>query len=116
MGKISLTDVQPGMVLCTDVVGTGERLLLKAGTQLTQDHVRVCLMWGVVDVDVEGVSQADVNGTTSAQLAPSELAAVEARVGALFRHNERGQPVIDELVRLATVRLIRRAAGGFNGR
>ena len=115
MGNIGLADVQSGMVLRADVVATGDRLLLKAGTQLTADHLRICRMWGVVEVDVEGISRADLSARAAARLAPSDLAAVEARVRAVFRHTDRGHPVIDELVRLTTLRLIRRAGGGVDG-
>jgi hypothetical protein len=115
MGNIGLTDVQPGMVLRGDVVATGDRLLLKAGTELTGDHIRIFWMWGVVEIDVEGICQEDLTAKAAAELAPSDLAAVEARVQALFRHNDRRHPVIDDLVRLTRLRLIRRAGAKADG-
>ena len=109
MGNIGLRDVHAGMVLGADVVATGSRLLLKAGAELTDDDLRVFLMWGVVEIDVEGLCRADLAARAAARLAPSEVAAIEARIRALFRHNDPRHPVIDELVRIATLRLIRRA-------
>ena len=114
MGSIGLTEVQAGMVLRADVVAVGDRLLLKTGTELTDGHLRIFSMWGIAEVDVEGVSQADLAAHAAAELAPSDLAAVEAHVQALFRHNDLRDPVIDRLVRLTTRRLIRRAGGGVD--
>jgi hypothetical protein len=114
VGNIGLTEIQAGMVLRADVVAAGDRLLLGAGTELTKGHLRIFSMWGVAEVDVEGVSQADLAAKAAAELTPSDLAAVEARVQALFRHNERRDPVIDRLVQLTTRRLIRRAGGGVD--
>jgi len=115
VGNIGLTDVQAGMVLRADVVAAGDRLLLGAGTELTAGHLRIFSMWGVAEVDVEGISQDDLTAKAAAELAPSDLAAIEARVQALFRHNDPRDPVIDGLVRLTTLRLIRRAGGGGDG-
>jgi hypothetical protein len=114
MGNIGLTDVQAGMVLGADVIATGDRLLLKAGTALTPAHLRIFWMWGVVEVDVEGISQVDLTAKAAAQLAPGEVAAIEARVHALFRHTDRRHPVIDALVGLTTLRLIRQAGGAVD--
>jgi len=111
MGSIGLTEVQAGMVLRADVVAPGDRLLLQTGTELTESHLRIFSMWGVAEVDVEGVSQADLAANAAAELTPSDLAAVEVRVQALFRHNDRHDPIIDRLVELTTLRLIRRAGG-----
>jgi hypothetical protein len=115
MGQISLADVRAGMVLRADVVAAEGRLLLEAGTGLTESHLRVLSMWGVAQVDVEGVSRADLAERAVAELAPAARAAVDRRVQALFRHNDPKDPVIDELLQLATMRLVRRARGETGG-
>ena len=111
MGQITLTDVRAGTVLRADVLAAEGRLLLEAGTALTESHLRVLSMWGVAQVDVEGVSQADLAERALADLAPADRAAVDRRVRALFRHNDPGDPIIGELIQLATMRLVRQARG-----
>jgi len=52
MGVVDLADVRAGMVLHADVVQSEDRLLIAAGTELTEKHLRMLSMWGVVEVDV----------------------------------------------------------------
>ena len=111
MGQISLADARAGMVVRADVLAAEGRLLLEAGTGLTESHLRVLSMWGVAQVDVEGVSQADLAERAVAELGPAGRAVVDRRVQALFRHNPPGDPIIDELIQLATMRLVRLARG-----
>ena len=115
MGVVNLTDVRAGMVLVADVMGAGARLLVVAGTELTEKHLRMLSMWGIDRVNVEGLSLAELIAQAAAALSPSEWVAVETRVQALFRHNDRRHPVIEGLAELATMRLIRQACGGGDG-
>jgi hypothetical protein len=115
MGQISLADVRAGMVLRAAALAPEGRLLLEAGTGLTESHLRVLSMWGVAQVDVEGVSRADLAERAVAELAPVTRAGVDRRVQALFRHNDPSDPVIDELLQLATMRLVQRARGETGG-
>jgi len=115
MGLIGLTEVHAGMILRADVVAQGDRLLLGAGAELSEGHLRIFSMWGVTAVDVEGGSAADVTAKAAAELSPAERAAVEARMDALWRHNDRRDPIVAALVGLTTLRAARRAAGGRYG-
>jgi len=111
MGVVDLADVRAGMVLHADVMQSEDRLLIAAGTELTDKHLRTLAMWGVVEVDIQGLSRADLIAKAAAAMTPGERAAVETQVQTLFRHNDRGHPLIERLVELTTMRLIRQAAG-----
>ena len=115
MGVVDLTDVRAGMVLHADVVQSEDRVLIAAGTELTDKHLRMLSMWGVVEVDIEGLSRAELIAKAAAAMSPGERAAVETQVQTLFRHNDRHHPLIERLVELATMRLIRQAAGTPDG-
>jgi hypothetical protein len=52
MAHISLKHVQPGMVLAADTVAAGNRLLLRAGSEITEAHLQTLRMWDVFGVDV----------------------------------------------------------------
>ncbi len=115
MGEISLADVRIGMTLHADVVAREGRLLLTAGTALTESHLRVLSMWDVAEVDVEGLARADLASAALAGLTPRAREAVDRRLRALFRHSDPTDPVIEALVHLATMRLIRQAPAGAHG-
>ena len=112
MGQISLEDVQPGMVLASDVFAARDRLLLAAGAEISERHLRIFRTWGVGAVDVEGVTRDDIAARAAAGLDPGARAAVEARVQTLFRRTDREHPVVRELMELTILRLVRQAGQG----
>lgn len=99
------------MVLRAGVVAAGGRLLLASGACLTDRDLRLCAMWDVAEVDVEGLSSADLADAALERLAPAARAALDRRVQALFRHNDAGDPVVAALRHAATMRLAREAGG-----
>jgi hypothetical protein len=115
VAHISLKDVQPGMVLAEDAVATGDRLLLRAGSELTEAHLRTLRMWGVFDVDVQGVTREDIIAGAAGPLDPATRDAIELRIDTLFGRAHRTHPLIDELVHLVRLRLVRNARGGSDG-
>lgn len=115
MGLVSLADVEPGMVLRADVVAREGRLLLGAGATLSERDVRLCAMWDVAEVDVEGLSRDDVAGAALSRLSRAERDAIERRVQLLFRHNDPGDPVVAALMHLATMRHARGAESDAHG-
>ena len=61
MAHISLKHVQPGMVLAADAVATGNRLLLRAGDEITETHLQTLRMW-----DIAGVLNAELRQLVAA--------------------------------------------------
>src|SRR5438046_4191717 len=112
MTHISLNDVQPGMVLADDAVAAGDRLLLRAGSELTEAHLRTLRMWGVFDVDVQGVTREDIIAGAARSLDPATRDAIELRIDTLFGLAHRTHPLIDALVHLVRLRFVRNARGG----
>src|SRR5437870_3454294 len=115
MAHISLKHVQPGMVLAADAVATGNRLLLRAGSEITEVHLQTLRMWDVAGVDVQGVSREDVVARAAAQLDAATRDAIEAEIDTHFRFADRSHPLIDELVHLARLRMVLQASGDPDG-
>ena len=115
MGQISVEDVQPGMVLASDVCAAHDRLLLAAGSEISERHLRIFRAWGVATVDVEGVTRDDIAAKAAAGLDPGARVAVEARVATQFRRTDRANPVVRELMELTVLRLVREAGHGRPG-
>jgi hypothetical protein len=107
MGLLTIDDLKPGMVLGGDVKDRNGRNLLSAGTELTEKHLRIFKIWGVLEVDVKGVEQEEVAAQAAAAINPEDLLRAETIVADLFRHTDPEDPVMRELRRSTTIRLAR---------
>jgi hypothetical protein len=99
----------PGMLLAADVRDRNGRLLLKAGTELTDKHLYILRTWGTVEADIAGadVSQECTSGICA--IDPEILAGIEAELTPLFRHTDLTHPAIRELLQ---IRIVREAGHG----
>lgn len=60
MGLTQVDDFKPGMVLAADLTSPQGRMLLPKGSLLTEQHIRTCKIWGIVEGDILGEdSQAE---------------------------------------------------------
>lgn len=98
------------MVLADDLTDRKGRLLIAKGTALTEKHLKICKIWGVVEARIEGISDNDIDEASLNDLDPKDLAQATESVHQRFRHTDMEYPAIRELVRLC----ILRTAGGKN--
>jgi hypothetical protein len=110
MGKISFETLKPGMKLASDVIERSGRVLLRAGTEITEKHLDILRKWGVTEVDALGVS-ADSPGQELEAMDPELLVEAEMKARRLFRHTDPDHPAVGELLRLCALRLARRHSG-----
>jgi hypothetical protein len=111
MGIVRIDQLEPGMVLIADVVDRNERVLLNAGTTLTEKNIRVFRMWGVTEADIQGVATAEPEAAEPEDQTEEEAA---EHVRELFARSNRDHPAMAELMRLATawhVRMIKAKKG-----
>ena len=54
MAKISVDQVQAGMVLAAEVTDKRGRLLIPSGRALDEKHVQALKMWGIAQIEIEG--------------------------------------------------------------
>jgi hypothetical protein len=102
-----LDDLKPGMTLSADLFESGGRLLLPAGTALTDRHLRYFHMWGVAEVEIEGDDRLQ---DPAATVDPATRAAIETRLGDLFRHVDLTHPAAAQVFAYCLARELRRAA------
>src|SRR5829696_3726916 len=57
MGRVATSILKPGMVLSKPVCNDYRQQLAEAGTILDRRVISVLQTWGVIDVDVQGVSE-----------------------------------------------------------
>jgi hypothetical protein len=109
--RLALEDLKPGMTLSVDLLEAGGRLLLPAGTALTERHLRYFQMWGVVHAEIDGGEAAE----TAVPVDPAVQAEIEARITDLFRHTDRSHPAVAQVFAHCVARELRRAAtAGFH--
>jgi hypothetical protein len=112
MGIINLEDIQPGMILETEIQDYSGRLLLGAGSEITEKHLKIFKMWGITKADIRGIEKEEVAVRATAQIDPLLLEEAEAEGRELFRHTDLEHPCIKELFRLITLRMVRHKSGG----
>jgi hypothetical protein len=110
MGLVKLADAHPGMVLARDVRDRTGRLLLRKGLAVTESAMRVFRMWGVGQVDVEGVGSSPEEPISAPAVDEATLEEARAQTDDLFRHTNRQHPMVSELMRLSSDRLAARLA------
>ncbi|WP_320172075.1 HDOD domain-containing protein [Maridesulfovibrio sp.] len=76
--KVYVADLKPGMQLAEDVKGANGRLLLPAGTELAEQHLRVFNIWGVCEVVINGECGEDDEDLMDPQLLEQALEHVES--------------------------------------
>ncbi|MEQ8160098.1 MAG: hypothetical protein ABRQ33_02835, partial [Smithellaceae bacterium] len=55
VGLLNIKNLQAGMILAEDLADATGRLLIAKGTVLTEKHLKICKIWGVVEARIEGV-------------------------------------------------------------
>ena len=112
MGVISIEDLKPGMVLAADVKDRNGRVLLAAGGEITEKHIRIFRMWGATGADVEGVAREQIASEAAAAIEPAMLQEAEGQIRELFARTNMEHPVVKELFRLATLRIVHQRMKG----
>ncbi|MGR9052504.1 MAG: hypothetical protein ACU84J_07640 [Gammaproteobacteria bacterium] len=99
MAKILLNALQPGMVLTEDTVHANGRVLLKAGSVITENHIKIFKTWGVSYVEVVTDTDDGIdNEKTHSQDAIKQ--AIEVKRG-LFKYCDLEHPFINALFRVS---------------
>ncbi len=109
MGVISLDAIKPGMILASDIKDRNGRVLLSAGAEITEKHLRIFKIWGILEAHIQGEEQEDVHPKTASEIDPDLLREAESRTAELFCHNDLAHPFIRELFRLITLETLRRS-------
>jgi len=104
MGVINLAELKPGMVLAENLRDRNGRFLLAKGTRLTLKHLRIFKIWGVIEVNIEGISQKNVESNARAQIDPAIMETAEKEIRERFVHTDLDHPATRELFRLCTLR------------
>lgn len=112
MGMVKVSHLKPQMVVCSDVKDRNGRLLVAAGIRLTEKHIRIIRIWGVVEAEIENILEQDDVPPSDEVMDPAVIKAAEETVRSRFRYNDLENPVISELFRISAQRESSRMAQG----
>ncbi len=106
MGRLPLSALKPGQILAEEVRDRNGRLLLDAGVELQERHLRIFKIWGVLAVAVQDPEDNEADDD-SGDVAPELLAAATAYQRARFAHNDPNHELMRELLDLCIERTVR---------
>ena len=104
MALIRINQLKPGMVLDKNVVDRTGRLLLTSGHKITAKHIRTFKAWGITEVEVEALFEAERDGKPQGikpAVVPEEI---QKEIDGLFQFNDKRHPAIMELMDLCVLR------------
>ncbi len=107
MGVINLEDIESGMILGRDIINRNGLVLLRAGEEITEKHLRILRTWGITEADIKGIEKEKILDKAVAELDPRTLEKATTKAYEIFRHTDHEHPFIKELFRLVTLRLAR---------
>jgi len=96
MSRVKVDDLKPGMVLAEDVRDPLGRLLISAGTALTDRHGRVLRKWGILAVRIQS-EEEEPGVVVSEEL----LRQAEEELAERFKHFSRDHPAAFEIHQIA---------------
>ncbi len=113
MGRLSLSELEPGMILALPVFDDKGVMLLPGRTRLTERHLERLKRWDVHEAIVEAVGRDALAADAEAQLDPALLAAIDDALDEKFATTN-GDEIMDEVKRVVRKMTIDEAAGRRN--
>lgn len=105
MGMVHIEDVQPDMVLATDVRSRQGRLLFAKGTTLDDLDIQTLKFWGVTETEVHGHDQETLDRKRLAALDPAVVEAARTEAARRLQFCDPAAPFTVELNRVVLHRL-----------
>lgn len=106
MGMVQIDDLAAGMVLASDLTGSGGRMLLPAGVELQENHLKTLKAWGIEEADVVVSDGGDGggDGLNTPELDQQLVERGREYLQPFFARAELQQPALIELFRFAEKR------------
>ncbi len=102
MAIVAIDDLTIGMVLASDLKGSGGRLLLPEGVELQENHLRTLKAWGVSEVDVLLDDEEPSSDNTTAKLDDQQLEQSRNYLQPFFALTDPQQPAIARIFSYAS--------------
>jgi len=110
LGYVLLDDLQAGMVLGDDLFTEKGQFVLAKGVELEERHLQALRRFGILEVDIVGTSQSELDG---GELDPVLIEESVRFQQARFSLNDRDHEVVSEVFELACEQTARRLQSGW---
>ncbi|PID40886.1 MAG: hypothetical protein CR984_00890 [Proteobacteria bacterium] len=101
MATIHIDNLEPGMVLASDVTDTNGRMLLSKGASVDTKHLNMFKMWGVREVRIQ--QSGDADGKARHAVDPETMRKVAESLQPAFGDNDLTHPAVGEIFRQAVI-------------
>lgn len=112
MAILALDSLEIGMTLKSNVCDRSGRLLLPAGVELSDKHLKVFRTWGISEADIVADDNQDSDNESEpnpVSCDPAMISALQKEVEKLFVRNDLQHPLIHELIQICVSRKITHA-------
>ena len=105
MGRISIDNLQPGMVLASDAFTFRKQLLLQAGSVLSVKNIDILKTWGVSEIEIEGYAEPTLEEVEKRLASHPELASANSELDYRFS-GVREHQLMKEILTIAKKQLL----------
>lgn len=98
--KVNLEDLVPGMVLAEDAVHMNGRILLSAGSCLTERHIKIFKTWGLTEALIRGGDDDQAGSKTLENISPETIQQATQAIKPYFDQLDRNSEVVAELFKI----------------
>ena len=113
VGRVKVGNLKAGMVLASDLKAPNGRFILAKGAELSDKHTRMMKVWGVVEADIDGTDDAEVQ--EKARIDEETARRGEEIASLLLPPGDSDHGCLAELRRLCALRFTERIAAGTPG-
>ena len=108
MANVNIAQIEPGMVLAVDLKDRNGRFLLAKGVELSTKHLKIMKTWGVVEADIEGVTEQEVGKKQAAEISPKILDAAEEIEKQRFIHSDLKHEAVQAIFQICVLQRAKR--------
>ncbi len=112
MARLEIDELEPGMVLASDLKAWNGRLLLGKGVKVTPDRLQTMKTWGIVEVEIEGISEDDVDAKRKTHVDSAIIEEADKITRQRFVHADLENEVIRRLFQICVRRTAQEITNG----
>ena len=110
MANVNVAQIEPGMVLGDDLKDQNGRFLLAKGVELSTKHLKIMKTWGVVEADIEGVTEQEMGEKQAADIDPKILEKAEEIEKQRFHLSDLDHEAVQHLFKICVFQRARKIA------
>ena len=104
MANVNVAQIEPGMVLGDDLKDQNGRFLLAKGVELSTKHLKIMKTWGVVEADIDGVTEQEMGEKQAANIDPQILEKAEEIEKQRFNLSDLEHEAVQHLFQICVLR------------